>query len=135
MSNELSTITTSPAGSMVCSIKADPSDREASAKIYNAMLNPDNRIADFINKKIEVQDYFIEMVELANEETGEVSIVPRVVLISPDGTSYQATSYGIANAVRGLFAAFGDAPWTPPITVEVRQRPTKNGSMLTLAAV
>lgn len=123
-----------PIGSMVCSIKPD-GDRKTAAKIYAAMNNPENRIADFINKKISVSDYLIEIVEIASEETGEMSTVPRVVLIAEDGTSYQATSYGVANSVRNLVQAVGDAPWKPALQLEIKQRPTKRGSMLTLGLI
>ena len=131
---ELATVTVTniaaaPVGSMVCSIKPD-GNRETAAKIYAAMNNPEHRLADFINKKISVTDYLIEVAE-----TGEISIVPRVVLIAEDGKSYQATSYGIANSVRNLVQAVGNAPWQPALQLEVKQRPTKRGSMLTLALI
>lgn len=127
-------ITTAPVGSMVCSIQPD-GNRETAAKIYAAMNNPEFRLADYINKKIKVTDFLIEITEIANEETGELSQVPRVVLIAEDGKSYQATSYGIANSVRNLVQAVGAAPWKPALEVEVKQRPTKRGSMLTLALI
>lgn len=127
-------IAAAPVGSMVCSIKPD-GNRETAAKIYAAMNNPEHRLADFINKKLNITDYLIEVAEIANEETGEISIVPRVVLIAEDGKSYQATSYGIANSVRNLVQAVGNAPWQPALQLEVKQRPTKRGSMLTLALI
>ena len=106
MSEELTlninTINAANVGTMICSIKPNPNDRATSAKIYAAMNDPEFKLADFINKKIEITDYLIEIVDIANEETGEVSTVPRVVLIDKDGKSYQATSYGIANSVRNL---------------------------------
>lgn len=136
---ELATITmnninAAPTGSMICSIKPD-GDRKTAAKIYAAMNNPEYKLAEFINKRIKVTDYLIEIVDIANEETGEISTVPRVVLIAEDGKSYQATSYGIANSVRNLVQAVGAAPWNPALELEVQQRPTKRGSMLTLALV
>lgn len=130
----INNIAAAPVGSMVCSIKPD-GNRATAAKIYAAMNNPEFRLADFINKKIKVTDYLIEITEIANEETGELSQVPRVVLIAEDGKSYQATSYGIANSVRNLVQAVGAAPWAPALEVEVKQRPTKRGSMLTLALI
>lgn len=122
-------------GTIVSSIKADPSDREAAKKVYNAMNNPEHRIADYINKKIKVTDYLIEIAEIANEETGEVSTVPRVVLLDDKGASYQAVSVGMANALRNLCIACGNAPWNPAIELEIKQQPTKNGSMLTAVMV
>lgn len=132
---ELATIQaigSAPVGSIVCSIKPNPNDRETSARIYNAMNNPTHRIAEYINKEIAVVDYLIEIAEIENEETGIVSTVPRVVLIDDAGESYQAVSIGMANAVRNLVIACGDAPWHPPVDIRVKQTPTKNGSMLTV---
>lgn len=130
----INNIGAAPAGSMICSIKPD-GDRKTAAKLYAAMNNPEFKLAEYINKKIKVTDYLIEIVDIVNEETGEVSTVPRVVLIAEDGKSYQATSYGIANSVRNLVQAVGAAPWNPALELEVQQRPTKRGSMLTLALV
>lgn len=135
---ELATIKTignAPVGSIVCSIKPDKDDRETSAKIYNAMNNPTYRVADFINKEINIVDYLVEITEIVNEEVGSVSTVPRVVLIDENGDSYQAVSVGIANALRNLVIACGDAPFTPPVKVMVKQQATRNGSMLTFAMV
>ena len=117
-------------GTMICSIEASD-DRAQQARIFNAMNDPDCRVADFINKTIEVQDVLIEIRELLNEESGEIVRVPRVVLISPDGTSYQATSQGIFTSVKNAFHAFGAAPWKPALKFEIKQKPVKNGSMLT----
>ena len=122
------------AGTMICSIVND-GDRAKAAKIYNAMNNPEHRVSDFINKTIAVQDVLIEIREILNEETGEVAKVPRVVLIDPEGTGYQATSIGIYNVVRNAFTAFGPAPWDPPLKMTIKQRPVARGSMLTADVV
>ena len=131
----IQTINAAPAGTMICSIKPNPDDRETSAKIFNAMNNPDHRVADYINKNINVVDYLIEIADIETEETGLVSSVPRVVLIDDKGESYQSVSVGMANVVRNLVVACGDAPWNPPVKICIKQQATKNGSMLTAAMV
>lgn len=128
--NAISTIMGAEVGSVFCSIEQDGS-RENATKIYNAMNNPEFRVADFINKKIEVQDVLIEVREILNEDTGEIARVPRIVLIDTNGKGYQATSVGMHNAIRNAFLAFGPAPWNPALAFEIKQRSTKNGSMLT----
>lgn len=127
----INNITTLQAGMMVTSFKADPNDRATSAKIFNAMNNPSHRVADCINQVIPVQDYLIEMTEIANEETGAVDTVPRVVLVDDEGEAYQAVSYGMANVVRNVCAVCGDAPWSPAVKLKIKQVPTKRGTMLT----
>lgn len=133
-------ITQQSAGAMVTSFKADPNDRATSAKIFNAMNNPSEKISAHINETIEVQDYLVEIAEIEETDqygmaTGSTATVPRVVLVSPDGTAYQAVSVGMANAVRNIVAVCGDAPWNPAVQLKIKQVPTKNGSMLTVEMV
>lgn len=124
-------ITMQQAGAMVTSIKVDPKDRESSAKLFNAMNNPKERIADHINEVISVCDYLIEMTEVASDETGEIVTVPRVVFIDPKGNAYQAVSVGMANVLKKLIIVCGDAPWNPALRLKIKQQATKRGSMLT----
>lgn len=129
-------ITSQHAGMMVTSLKANPNDRAASVKVFNALNNPTDKVSAHINETIEVQDYLIEMTEVAEKDNygndlGTTAVVPRVVLISPDGTSYQAVSVGMANVVRNICAVCGDAPWIPAVQLKIKQIPTGNGSMLT----
>lgn len=133
-------ITNAGIGAMVTSLHANPHDRAASVRVFNAMNNPNDRVSNHINETISVQDYLIEMTEIEDTDSygnglGSYSVVPRVVLVAPDGTSYQATSYGIANAVRNVVMVCGDAPWVPPVQLKVKQVPTKRGSMLTVDMV
>lgn len=133
-------VTNAGIGAMVTSLRANPNDRAASVRVFNAMNNPTDRVASHINETIEIQDYLVEMVEIEDTDSygnglGTFSVVPRVVLVAPDGTSYQATSYGIANAVRNVAMVCGDAPWNPSVQLKVKQVPTKRGSMLTVDMV
>lgn len=133
-------ITNASVGAMITSLRANPNDRAASVRVFNAMNNPADRVANHINETIEVQDYLIEMTEIEDTDAygnglGSYSTVPRVVLVAADGTSYQAVSYGIANAVRNVVVVCGDAPWQPPVQLKIKQVPTKRGSMLTVDMV
>ena len=130
-------ITSAAKGAMVTSLVAAEGDRAASAKIYNAMNNPTGKVSEHINETVEIRDYLIEQCEIEEVDsygigTGKWSVVPRTVLITAEGEAYQATSFGIANAVRNLVAACGNAPWEPSLQLKVKQVPTKAGSMLTL---
>lgn len=136
MANELATVNINTmlaqdAGTMLCSIDTSNADRETSAKVFNALNNPNHRVADFINKEIQVENILIESADIVDEDTGTVDRVPRVVLISPEGESYQAVSMGMFNAVKNAYRCFGKAPWKPALIFTIKQRPVKNGSMLT----
>lgn len=128
--NQISAIISAEAGSVFTSVENDGT-REAQSKVYNAMNNPDFRIADFINKQINVTDVLVEIKDIVDEDTGEVDRVPRIVLIDDKGKGYQATSIGMYTALRTAYIAFGKAPWNPPLEFTIKQKPTKNGSMLT----
>jgi len=136
MSTELATVNvntmlTQDPGTTFCSIEIDPTDRKTAAKVYDALNNPTHAVADYINKTIPVQNVLIEIAEIMNEDTGEVTHAPRVVLIDKAGESYQAVSIGMFNAVKNAFRCFGNAPWEPELMFDIKQKPVKNGSMLT----
>lgn len=131
----VATIMNAQPGTSICSIKPEPGNKEVAKTVYNAMNNPTHKLGDFVNKKIVVQNYLIEIAEIADEDTGVLATVPRTVLISPDGTSYVATSKGIFNSVRNAVNALGNAPWGDGVEFEVKQQKVGRGNMLTLAMV
>lgn len=118
-------------GASFCSINADPNDRKAASKVFNALNNPDHRVADFINKKIAVKDVLVEISEVVNESTGEIETAPRVVLIDDKGEAYQSVSVGMFGAVKNAIKVFGQPTWEPPLDVIIKQKPVGKGSMLT----
>ena len=73
----------------------------------------------------------MEIVSVESEETGELSEIPRTVLIDENGKAYQATSVGMFNVVKNAINVFGPAPWNDPLIFTIKQIPTKRGSMLT----
>lgn len=119
-----------PESNAFCSIKED--SLEAKKLVYNASNNPTHKIDDYINKEIALKDVFVEIIELANENTGELEQAPRIVLIDDKGESYQCVSNGIFGSLKKLMAIFGEPTWEDPINVVVKQVKVKRGTMLTL---
>ena len=105
------------------------------AKLFNAMNNPDERLADCINKQIRAKDLYIEVVNCTNEETGEVTACPRIVIIDEKGKSYQAVSIGIYSALKKVIQVYGAPTWEKPVVLEVKQITKGNRKMLTLNVV
>ena len=103
--------------------------------LFNAMNNPDARIADMINMVIAVKDVFVEVVNCTNTETGEVTACPRIVLIDDKGKSYQAVSIGIYSAIKKAFMSFGVPTWEKPVKFKVTQITKGDRKMLTLTAI
>lgn len=121
-----------PESNAFCSINED--SLEAKKLVYNASNNPTHKIDDYINKEIALKDVFVEIIELVNENTGELEQAPRIVLIDDKGESYQCVSTGIFGSLKKLMAIFGEPTWEEPIHVVVKQVKVKRGTMLTLEA-
>ena len=115
--------------SMYCSIQGGT--HESKVAVFNASNNPDHKVGDYINKVIVVKDVLAELIEVTNEETGEMEMTPRVVLIDVDGESYQAVSKGIFNALKKAIAIFGAPTWDEGLPCLIKQVSVGRGSMLT----
>ena len=121
------------ATSSYCSMVADTPEEKAT--LFNAMNNPDERIADHINETIAVKDLYCEVVQCVNQETGEVSTCPRIVLIDDKGKSYASVSLGIYSAMKKLISIYGQPTWDKPIKVKVMQISKGTRKMLSLKLV
>lgn len=113
-----------------CSIKADTP--EAKANLFNALINPDERISDHFNKVINVVDVLVEVVPMINKETGEYRECPRVVFFDENGKTYQAVSFGVYNALKRLFMIYGEPHWDIPIPIMPKQITNKDRKITTL---
>lgn len=131
----IGTIMNSQVGTALSSIDVDNASVADKKKVFNAMNNPSNKLSDFINKKIKVENIYIETAEYLNDESGEIEIAPRIVLISPDGDSYFTSSKGVLNSLKNVYAAFGAAPWKGGLEFEVKQKAVGKGKALTLEMV
>lgn len=117
-----------------CSMKAETPEEKA--KLFNAMNNPEKRIKEMINKTIRAKDVYLEVVDCTNQETGEVTKAPRIVIIDDKGTAYQSVSTGVYSALKKIFQVYGVPTWDEPILLEVKEIPRgTNNFMLTLNAV
>lgn len=105
---------------------------EEKAKLFNAMNNPDKRIGDCINMVINAKDLYVEVVNCTNEETGEVTACPRIVIIDDKGVGYQAVSVGIFSALKKVIQVFGAPTWETPVKLKVQQITKGSRKMLTL---
>lgn len=114
-----------------CSVVAQTDEEKA--LLFNATNNTAHRLSDCINMVINVKDVFVEVVNCTNQETGEVTPCPRIVLINEKGEGYQCVSMGIFSALKKLFAIYGEPKdWSKPIKLEVKQVTKGERKMLTL---
>lgn len=102
-------------GKGFCTMSAD--DRAGKAILYNAVANP-SKLSDNINIPIRMKHFYVEIIQCANKESGEMVNVPRVVIIDETGKGFQAVSVGIYNAVKRIVSMYGNpAMWDEPLTV------------------
>lgn len=96
----------------------------------------DERLKQCINAQIEVANIFAHMVDITDDESGEISAQPRIVLINPDGYTWECVSNGIQRDISALVWLYGKPPWNPPLKVIPRLIDLKSGrNMLKLELV
>ena len=89
-----------------------------------------------IGKTINLLHFYVEIIQVVSEQTGEIVNVPRVVLIDAKGNGYQGVSIGLYNALKRIVSMFGmPETWEEPLTVEVQQIEVKNGRTFNLLMV
>lgn len=99
-----------------------PITKEEKKILFKAMNNPDRHLKECVNMKIKVKNIYCESVELTNENTGEVNIAPRIVLIDEKGIGYQSVSMGVYGAVKKLLQLMGEpSTWDEPVEIMVKQ--------------
>lgn len=102
-------------GKGYCTMTAE--DNRSKATLYNACSNPE-KLSNHINMPIEMMHFYVEVIQCANEATGELVNVPRVVIIDTHGKGYQAVSIGIYNAIKRIVSMYGNpATWDEPVTI------------------
>lgn len=118
---------------MYCSLNT--TDDKGKAQLYKAMNNPEEKLKDHIGETLEVVDVFCEVVDIADENTGEIVKAPRIVLFTKNGKTYGCVSKGIANSVSKLIAVFGEPTWGG-LKLQVKQLSlAANKNVLTLELV
>lgn len=121
-------------GQPYCSMQV--TDEKSASMLFKAMNQPDDSLGDHINETIDVANIFIQPVAMPNQETGEMNIVPRIVLFDVEGKTYVTVSRGIYNALKNMCAIVGTPEtWKAPVTIKVGQRQIKERRMLTFDVV
>lgn len=110
-------------------------DVNAKKSLFNATSNPE-KISKMIGKTIDLLHFYVEVIQVVSDQTGEICNVPRVVLIDSQGNGYQAVSVGMYNSLKRIVSMFGmPETWDAPLTVEVQQIDVKNGRTFNLLMV
>lgn len=109
----------SGAPTMYNSIKGE--DFEARKKTYSAVSSA-KKIRESLGKKINLENIIVQPIEVADENTGEISKQPRVILIDADGTAYYGISGGLFRSVGDVIGMLGEPEtWPAPLPVVVKE--------------
>lgn len=121
-------------GQPYCSMQV--TDEKSASMLFKAMNQPDDSLGDHINETIDVTNIFIQPVPMVNNDTGEMNVVPRIVLFDAEGKTYVTVSRGIYNALKNMCTIVGTPEtWKAPITIKVGQRQIKERRMFTFDVV
>lgn len=76
-------------------------------------------LAENLNKPIQLANVVMQVIDMADEETGEIQTVPRTILIDAEGKAYHAISQGVFKAVENIFGILGQPDtWDKPLAVK-----------------
>lgn len=104
-------------------------DRESRVKVL-AAISDSEALDTLIGKTVEIEHFVTQEVEMPDENTGEVRVVQRTVLILTDGKAYHAMSKGIQSSLRNITTVMGwpgeiEGFW--PVKVQVAQEKISGG--------
>lgn len=99
----------------------------AEQKALYKIINTDEKLADMINREIDIKDLFIENVSIVDDDTNEVAIQKRAIVVAKDGKAYSAVSSGLINSLLKMIRIFGAPTWNDEMRVMVKQVKTKRG--------
>lgn len=104
--------------------------------IANAIASSPEKVGDHVNQELDLVNFYISKVQLADNETGEHSQGVRTVLIGREGEVWGCTSSGINNALKGVCAVFGTPDeWENSIIIRVKSMARGKGRMLTFEII
>lgn len=92
-----------------------------------AMVDPDYKVSEMINRQLDICDIIAHQVELPDDDTGEVSLNTRIILVDIFDKTYGCVSWWVARSISAIVGAKGPPPWTPSIKVEVVQKEIAGG--------
>jgi hypothetical protein len=109
---------------------------EDKVKLFNVTSNPSKRLRDMVGKTITFRHVYAEEIEIKNDQTGELQMAPRIIIVDDKGESYVSVSKGVFSAVKRLFDIFGTPDqWEKSIKIEIRQIAKDKNVTLTFEVV
>lgn len=90
-------------------------------KVIASMTNAEN-LRDHLGKTLALTNWTAQVIDLTDENTGEVTKGVRLVLMTADGKAYACVSNGIAKSLQNILAVAGEpSSWPEPIKVKASE--------------
>ena len=83
-------------------------------------INDSSPLDEHLNEEFNLANYIVQVVEIADNGTGEVVQAARTILIDDQGKAYHGTSKGLMTAIRNLNATVGDPSQWEGNTVRIK---------------
>lgn len=113
-----------------------PDNPEKQRYLINALSNTKNRLANFVNMTLNIENFYIERIQITDKDTGEVRPANRVVLIDTEGDSYGASSSGVFNSLKHIVMFRGTPDkWSGPLKIKVCETNIGTNRLLSLELV
>lgn len=98
----------------------DVSKPAGQEQLYKAMRKGDSTLSMRVNEWLPVTDWLAHVVELTNEQTGEIRKAMRLVLFLKDGSTVSTTSPVFNKGFSYAMKLNGRGPWSPPLEVRAK---------------
>lgn len=85
------------------------------------------RGTDERDRVIAPQYFYVHMLEMVNEKTGEMTEAARTVIFDRDGKAYGFMSWGVLDSLDAIVNAFGPTDWPADLRVKVVESKTRKG--------
>lgn len=102
---------------------------------FNAGVACDEKLSEHAGQIINMVAWLVEPIEAVNQLTGDVENRPHIVITDADGTTYEAQSVGLYQALQRLKAIRPVIDADNPAIIEVINRKVRLGNMLTFKLI
>lgn len=114
-------------GTMYSSIKSD--DFDTRRAVFTAVTSPE-KVDEHLGKVIKLANIIVQEIEMEDEQTGKMDLVPRVILMDENNKAYVGMSTGLYRSVQNLIGILGEpSTWPAPVPIKVVQAKSSRNSM------
>jgi len=94
--------------------------KETKTKLFKALASADKKLKDYVGEELLICDYVLTINQFLDEETGELTTNPTIVLFDENDISYRITSISVYNSLKTIIALNGKPTKQEPIKVKIK---------------